>query len=349
MARNLVWLAREAYPNHKIVVWAASAHVMRSASTIRPVNAQIPADFYRDVVTMGDGVWKELAGATYTLGFIAAEGEAGRFTTSRKLPPVPGDSMEDLLLAAALENAVIDFRRLDERGAWLRENLAAAPLGYMYATADWTQVFDGLVFTRSMYPSTPRGRTTIAAASLPPIAFESLARGWSGPRNTSYRAAVDAEVKHGGGRSFCVQSIADEPQSFGNVMQTIAADEFRGKRLRLSGFVRAENIEGRAGLWMRVDGRETSSLAFDNMQTRPIRGTSDWQEYEIVLDLPAEAAAISFGALLAGKGRLWIDDLKLAAVGEETTVTGQPAPQSKTRGKAAPNLPKAAQNLDFEH
>ena len=67
-----------------------------------PVNQEeMPAEFYRDVVTMGHEAWKELSKETYTLGFIAAEGQAGTFTRAptKLAPPMPG-SLEDLLAAA---------------------------------------------------------------------------------------------------------------------------------------------------------------------------------------------------------------------------------------------------------
>ena len=35
-----------------------------------------------------------------------------------------------------------------------------------------------------------------------------------------------------------------------------------------------------AGLWMRVD-KGKDMVAFDNMQDRPIKGTTDWQRYYI--------------------------------------------------------------------
>jgi hypothetical protein len=86
-------------------------------------------------------------------------------------------------------------------------------------------------------------------------------------------------------------------------MQTFSAEQLLGKRVRMTGFVRAESVEGRAGLWMRVDGTERASLSFDNMQQRPIRGTLPWQRYEIVLDVPPESASISFASSLAGRAR----------------------------------------------
>ncbi len=73
---------------------------------------------------------------------------------------------------------------------------------------------------------------------------------------------------------------------------------------------------------MRVDGPQNrQSLAFDNMQDRPIRGTTDWVRYAIVLDVPNEAVTIAFGALLSGSGQIWMDDLQFEIVGNDTATT----------------------------
>ena len=55
-------------------------------------------------------------------------------------------------------------------------------------------------------------------------------------------------------------------------------------------------------------------LAFDNMQDRPIMGTSDWQQYEVVLDVSENGVQIAFGILLAGKGQVWLDEVQLELV-----------------------------------
>jgi erythromycin esterase-like protein len=115
----------------------------------------LPADYYKDIVTMGHEVYKALGKETYTLAFVAAEGEAGvPWGKPWKLSPVPPGSLESLCLDAGLTNAIVDFRHLDESGAWLRQKLTARPLGHSDMTADWTNVFDGVVFTRTMFPST---------------------------------------------------------------------------------------------------------------------------------------------------------------------------------------------------
>ena len=55
-------------------------------------------------------------------------------------------------------NAVIDFRGLGEDGKWLKKSLAARPLGHQYMKSDWTEVFDGIVFTKTMFGSERRAR-----------------------------------------------------------------------------------------------------------------------------------------------------------------------------------------------
>jgi erythromycin esterase len=157
MARNLIWLAREAYPKRKIIVWAASYHLMRNPASVRPSekDRDLPADYYRDVTTMGDRIWKAFGSKSYTLGFIAADGKAGVPDGKPwKLAPIESGSLEALLVGAGHKNAIVNFRDLDKAGEWLKEKRLSRPLGHKDMTADWTDVFDGVVFTRTMTPST---------------------------------------------------------------------------------------------------------------------------------------------------------------------------------------------------
>ena len=110
------------------------------------------------------------------------------------------------------------------------------------------------------------------------------------------------------------------------------------KRVRLSAAVRSEDVNGWAGLWMRVDGETRQALAFDNMQTRPIKGNTGWQRYDVVLDVPSEAKSIALGVLLNNSGAAWLDDVKFEVVPTSVPLT------SKT---SSDNLPRGPQNLGF--
>jgi hypothetical protein len=84
--------------------------------------------------------------------------------------------------------------------------------------------------------------------------------------------------------------------------------------------MKSEEVTGWAGLWMRVDkGKEV--VAIDNMQGRAIKGTTSWQRYEVVLDVPKDATGVAFGILLTDTGQVWLNSTKLQIVGAEVPTT----------------------------
>jgi hypothetical protein len=153
----------------------------------------------------------------------------------------------------------------------------------------------------------------------------------------------DRTGAHGGNVCAYLKSVVAETGGFGTLMQTFKADEYRGKRVWMSGYVKAKDASDWAGLWMRVDGaRKDEILAFDNMQDRAIKGTIDWKKYEIVLDVPENSEMVAFGLLLSGKGQVWMDDLQFEVVGKDVPTTG------RTTAGAASGAAKTPLNLNFE-
>jgi erythromycin esterase len=149
MGGNLIWPARAAYSQRKIIVWAASSHLAR------PILPSWVEEY--DLKTrMGFEVWKALGEETYTVGFTAAEGHWSRWFDNkpRPLPPPAAGSLEDLFVRAGYSNAFLDFRGRGPDGAWLEQKLTARPFGYVNHETDWTEMFDGIVFTKNMYAST---------------------------------------------------------------------------------------------------------------------------------------------------------------------------------------------------
>lgn len=96
---------------------------------------------------------------------------------------------------------------------------------------------------------------------------------------------------------------------FGTIMQSFSADRYAGHRVRVSAEIKADNLSGWAGLWMRAD-QDHGTVAFDNMQNRAIRGSQDWRRYEVILDIPPQATSLHFGVLLAGAGEVDMSDVK---------------------------------------
>ncbi len=163
------------------------------------------------------------------------------------------------------------------------------------------------------------GTTTAGAQiGLVPVGWKAFDDG-----SHDYTAGADM-ARRAGGQGFTgatIRSNVANPRGEAAIAQSIRADSYRGKRVRLSGFLKSIGLSPATYFWMRIDGGpgETS----DFMQRRPIMGTSDWKKQELVLDVPASAIGITFGFLLNGVGQAWLDDVVLEVVGQDVTLTGQ--------------------------
>jgi hypothetical protein len=135
-----------------------------------------------------------------------------------------------------------------------------------------------------------------------------------------------------------------QPLGFGTLMQMFKADSYRETRQMLTGRIRSEDVEDWAGLWMRVDGAGGTLLSLDNMQSRPITGTTRWTEYRVVADVPRGAVHLAFGVLLSGPGSVWIDAVQLREVGEDVPTTG-----IESRVDPHREYPDGPSNLDFSN
>ena len=136
--------------------------------------------------------------------------------------------------------------------------------------------------------------------------------GWGGgPVGTIF---ADNRTVHSGQWSARIERTPQSPSGFSSLTAIIPMD-FSGKTIELHGFLRLEGVGQFVGLWMREDG-DTPALAFDNMQTREVKGTADWREYSIVLPLVPAAKQLYFGFLLSGTGKAWVDDMRLLVDGK---------------------------------
>ncbi|WP_336865579.1 AraC family transcriptional regulator [Peribacillus frigoritolerans] len=153
---------------------------------------------------------------------------------------------------------------------------------------------------------------------------EQLLKGWnlSGSHPFNYQMGIDRETFHKGQASGFLKSVtAEAKEEFATMMQQFKAENYLGKRMKLSGFLKSKGVDGFCGLWMRVDNALQDVLQFDNMGDRPIVNDTEWNHYYIVLDVPENSAIISFGVLLSGRGQIWIDELEFEEVSIDTPTT----------------------------
>jgi hypothetical protein len=150
------------------------------------------------------------------------------------------------------------------------------------------------------------------------------------PGDASYDGSRAVELR--------LRAGVSEPAGFGALVQAIAASRYLGRRVRFSGMLRTLEA-GWAGLWLRIDGSQNAFIALDNMQDRPLRGTTGWTEAAIVLGVPQHAGELHFGILLDGAGAVDLARPRFAEVGEDVPVTGTPFITGR--------LPEEPQALDF--
>lgn len=129
----------------------------------------------------------------------------------------------------------------------------------------------------------------------------------------NYSVFLDSAILKSGKYSIAIESTGDS-DGFQPVFFVIS-DSYNGKEITLSGYIKTENVtDGYAGLWMRIDPQ----IAFDNMHQNGVTGTTDWKKYEITLDInSSKTQQIVFGGLLVGKGKMWLDDLKISIDGKD--------------------------------
>lgn len=149
-------------------------------------------------------------------------------------------------------------------------------------------------------------------------------KGWvlAGSAPSKYEIGVVDDSERNGKVAFLKSTETKIKGEFGTIMQSFVPEDYLGKRVKLTAYIKSQDVEDWAGMWMRVDGEKGKILSFDNMEKRPIEGTKAWKQYEIVLDVPQESINLAYGVLLSETGRVWIDSFKFEIVSSAIPTTG---------------------------
>jgi hypothetical protein len=153
----------------------------------------------------------------------------------------------------------------------------------------------------------------VSAANATPLPDSFAARG------AGYDGGHDPSVRHVDGRTIVLRATSETTAAFGILSEAIPVDSYRGKRVRVSGYLRSADTAS-GSFWLRVDG-PSGAESFDNMHDRALMGTNDWTPFAIVLDVPADAKVLVGGLLLQGHGTIWADDVRIDVVDSRVPTT----------------------------
>ncbi len=162
-------------------------------------------------------------------------------------------------------------------------------------------------------PFLPRADARPPGRPGPPRRFE--------PRNMAFTGGLDywelaGSFSHDGqpagqdysciaaGQSAVLAATVPEPAGSAALVQTIYADDYRGRTVTFRGQLCATGL---AGLHLAVSGPPDGPLSaplLDHGSSPTAPGSSDWTWHEVTTPVPAEATALRFGISLAGHGRI---------------------------------------------
>jgi hypothetical protein len=279
----------------------------------------------------------------------------GLIHVPREVSLAPGKEIELASKYGGVSGVRYELRPASEKGKSSTGRKLTPLFGTGKVSVRYNRVFGnssaGTITPDPILSKLATGKLELEIRSGPPPAAGEFPVGWGGG-GQDYEVSVDRTVGHGGRASGSIRSIATTPLWYGALTQAFQADKFRGRRLRMTAYVKSKEVENSAGLWMRIegfDGKGNYSLSSDYMGDRPIKGTNDWKQYEVVLDVPDEGTAqVYFGVLLAGKGQVWADDFKFEAVGKAVKTTGRVGETRRAAAGSVKGLPTEPKNLDFE-
>jgi hypothetical protein len=151
-------------------------------------------------------------------------------------------------------------------------------------------------------------------------------KGWtkSGNNHVSYKVGVDNQISQHGHKSVSIESIDEKHTGFCTLTQICSEKNFKGKRVKMTGYIKTQGTIDTAQMWVRVDNLDKKIFAdFDNMDDRPLIGTKDWIKREIVFDVPDSRCVILYGFFLHGVGKIWFDNISFEIVNASISTTGK--------------------------
>ena len=163
MARNVKWLAEEAFAGEKIVLWAHNAHIagMSHAPLLTVMGQHLRQTF---------GNQMRVLGYTFDRGHVRAirvkQGKSdGWEWITMQVPPAKSGSAEEVLRATGIPRFVLDLRGVpptSELGTWINEPQLLRAIGANYdpdnlgyQTIILPKAFDALIYIEQTTATTP--------------------------------------------------------------------------------------------------------------------------------------------------------------------------------------------------
>ncbi len=298
MAQNVRWVM-DHEDGAKMILWAANVHV-----------SAMPGSG-----CMGDHLRRIYGDDMVVIGLLSNRKFSESPETSDETPTIREGSLEATLAQAGLDIAVVDFRSLPKGivSAYFNSPIRTDGVKTIYPLS-----YDAVLFIES----TTNARfiikgSLVTIATLPSpsnLDFEELEDGivkdWriqsgqsrlehetTGSNDNPYKGEACGMIRKAPGRSF--------GETFGNIFQAVKADDYRGEKIRFTAAARIN--DGTGYLWLSINkGTREPDIFHQEVIT-----SIEWQEYDILAEVPQKATKITYGLAYVGQGTAFIDDVSI--------------------------------------
>jgi RNA polymerase sigma factor (sigma-70 family) len=201
------------------------------------------------------------------------------------------------------------------------------------------ETFSKTLTDKTFAQATP-GQIAISNKEPRNLDFSDGVRGWwlMGVPKEACTYQIDQNATQSGKRSLTIINQSTQQVSMIFLYhEGFLADNYLGKRLRLSADVKTEDVKD-----VRVGADLSSSkeaLPLRQYTTPPIRGTTGWTRYNIIFDVSSDISFIKFSMRMMGKGKVW-----LAAANFEVVDSTVPLTEN---ARQLLSLPEEPQNTHF--
>jgi serine/threonine protein kinase len=242
--------------------------------------------------------------------------------------------------AEAERHRAVEAQRLAERRADSVREISRALLGLSSVAAEFT---DAAAVGRRGAEAVERGLNSLRtdgsvnstadedAAAARAISDRLTAQQMPPPPGwfcVGDRRDFDCELERDpvrGGHVARLKSLSSRIGGAVMLLQPVDVTTYRGHRVRIGAALRSAGVDAYGAVIA------TPSDTADSIQAR-IRGDSDWQVLNVVLDVPSDSTYLSFGARLVGRGTLWADDFSIEIVSPDEPLTSPYRPTAVDLG-----------------
>lgn len=146
-----------------------------------------------------------------------------------------------------------------------------------------------------------------------------VARGWGigSAQNDKYEIIFSNVVFPGDSNISTIKSKTDDNEASGAIYHCISLKKYKGQRVRMTAWAKTREVK-EAGFWFFC--RSDTNLVLDNSSAK---GTTEWTNYSMVIDVMPYTYLGTCGVFLDGTGEINFKNINFEIVDSSVPVTAQ--------------------------